>query len=50
MSYFIPFTHNTEPLLDLLKRETQKQKKLIEDLRKKPIEESLEMGAYFRPS
>ena len=49
MSRFIPFARSTEPLLDLLKRQTQKQKKLIEDLRKKPIEESLEMGDILGP-
>ena len=49
MSRFIPFARSTEPLLDLLKKETQKRKKLIEDLYKKPIEESLEMGDILGP-
>ena len=49
MSRFIPFAHSTEPLLDLLRRETQKQKKIIEDLRKKPIEESLIIGDILGP-
>ena len=49
MSRFISFAQNTKPLLDLLQKETWKQKKILEDLKKKPIEESLEMGDILGP-
>lgn len=49
MSRFISFAQSTKPLLDLLHKEIWKQKKIIEDLRKKPIEESLEMGDILGP-
>ena len=49
MSRFTPFVQNTDLLLDLLNREIWKQKKIIEDLWKKPIEESLKMGNILGP-
>ena len=49
MSNSILPMRSTKPILDLLNKNTQKQKKLIEDLRKKPIEESLEMGDILGP-
>ena len=49
MSHFSSMECNIKSLLDLLNRESRQKRKLIEDLHRKPISESLELGEVLGP-